>query len=88
MNITEFALGMGITVTHIDIDKGTVVVHEPEDSKKQDAIDPEIVATQMVNSRGFENAMDYVDAAIINNGGDPASDYWQSVKDSIWEMER
>jgi hypothetical protein len=34
MNIHEFALGMGITVTHIDIETGTVTVREPEDERK------------------------------------------------------
>jgi hypothetical protein len=29
MNMTDFALSMGITVTHIDIDKGTVTTREP-----------------------------------------------------------
>lgn len=34
MNIHEFALGMGITVTHIDIEKGTVTTLEPTDEAK------------------------------------------------------
>jgi hypothetical protein len=34
MNMTDFALGMGITVTHIDIETGTVTVREPEDERK------------------------------------------------------
>ena len=31
MNIHEFALGMGISVTHIDVDKGTAVTILPDD---------------------------------------------------------
>ena len=31
MNIHEFALGMGITVTHIDIEKGTATTILPDD---------------------------------------------------------
>lgn len=34
MNIHDFALGMGITVTHIDIDKNTVTVIEPKETDK------------------------------------------------------
>ena len=34
MNITDFALNMGITVTHIDIESGTVTTIEPEEATK------------------------------------------------------
>ena len=34
MNIHEFALGMGITVTHIDVETGTVTVLEPKEDGK------------------------------------------------------
>lgn len=34
MNITDFALSMGITVTHIDIESGTVTTTTPEEATK------------------------------------------------------
>lgn len=35
MNIHEFALGMGITVTHIDVETGTVTTLEPTKDERK-----------------------------------------------------
>lgn len=35
MNIHEFALGMGISVTHIDVETGTVTTLEPTKDERK-----------------------------------------------------
>lgn len=58
MNIHEFALGMGISVTHIDVDKGTAVTILPDDVDCAHPIDRWVHTTFTTDSGREQDSYD------------------------------